>query len=616
VLSGARLLTAFSRSGSLWVATGQTQQGQVYGEPQPGFDGATYPEDLFIDDRPLRHVTALAAVAPGSWYFDYAADAIYFADDPTGRTVETSVTRLAFWGTSGGVAIRNLRIEKYANQPQVGAIGGQFHGADWTIANCDVRLNHGLGIGMGDRGHAARNHVHDNGQMGIGGNGADLLVEGNEIDHNNFARINPGWEAGGTKWALTQRLIVRGNFSHHNGGPGLWTDTDNIDTLYENNRVEDNENEGIVHEISYRAVIRGNTVLRNGWGDWAGRGWLWNAGIGVHASPDVEVVGNTLRGNFNGIVGIQQGRGAGAYGPYLVQNLNVHDNLVVQETVPASGYLSASGIVQDVGDTAVFTSRNNRWTNDTYYLGQNSHPFAWMNDWRTDSEWRGFGQDVSGAFNRTPEPPPTPTPSQAVWLSDLTWTAATSGWGPVERDRSNGENAGGDGRPLTLAGVVSAKGLGMHAAADVRYALDGLYTRFLTDIGVDDEVGANGSVAFQIWVDGVKRYGSRTMRGTTATRSLSIDVTGARDLRLVVTDGGDGGAYDHADWAKARLFPVGYAGASVAELIETVSEDAPVDATVDDGEGTQRGCGLGSGTAIVLSLLALGFVRRTTSRGA
>ena len=49
------------------------------------------------------------------------------------------------------------------------------------------------------------------------------------------------------------------------------------------------------------------------------------------------------------------------------------------------------------------------------------------------------------------------------YLSDLTWTSATNGWGPVEKDKSNGEQAAGDGRTITLNTVTFAKGLGAHA---------------------------------------------------------------------------------------------------------------------------------------------------------
>src|SRR5688572_4943333 len=59
------------------------------------------------------------------------------------------------------------------------------------------------------------------------------------------------------------------------------------------------------------------------------------------------------------------------------------------------------------------------------------------------------------------------------YLSDREWTSASNGWGPVERDRSNGESAGGDGRTLALNGVTYAKGLGVHASSDVRFTLAG-----------------------------------------------------------------------------------------------------------------------------------------------
>jgi beta-galactosidase len=43
------------------------------------------------------------------------------------------------------------------------------------------------------------------------------------------------------------------------------------------------------------------------------------------------------------------------------------------------------------------------------------------------------------------------------------------------------------------------------------------------------------------------------MTGSTATRTVSVDLAGRNELRLVVTDAGDGGASDHADWADAKL---------------------------------------------------------------
>lgn len=139
------------------------------------------------------------------------------------------------------------------------------------------------------------------------------------------------------------------------------------------------------------------------------------------------------------------------------------------------------------------------------------------------------------------------------FVSDLTPTATTNGWGPAERDQSNGENASGDGNPITVNGRTYGKGLGVHAGSTVQYALDRVCSAFKADIGIDQEVGTNGSVVFQVWTDGVKLYESGLMRGSTQPQSLSIDVSGRQQLSLVVTDGSDGVTSDHADWADARV---------------------------------------------------------------
>ena len=144
----------------------------------------------------------------------------------------------------------------------------------------------------------------------------------------------------------------------------------------------------------------------------------------------------------------------------------------------------------------------------------------------------------------------------AVYLSDLTATAAANGWGLIEKDKSNGEIGANDGNVLTLSGLTYTKGLGVHSGSDTTYTLGGNYTRFISDIGVDDEVGNNGSVVFQVLADGVQIYDSGLMTGNTATKTVNVDVTGKQNLRLVVTDSGDNNFYDHADWANARLTSV------------------------------------------------------------
>jgi glucose/arabinose dehydrogenase len=149
------------------------------------------------------------------------------------------------------------------------------------------------------------------------------------------------------------------------------------------------------------------------------------------------------------------------------------------------------------------------------------------------------------------QPPP---PGNDVSLSDLEWVSATNGWGPVERDRSNGEQGSGDGGAITLDRVTYAKGLGTHAPSEIIYNLGGNYTNFISDLGIDGEVDTRGSVTFEVWADGVKIFDSGLQKGSYLPLSVNLNVTGRQQLRLVVTDGATDGVFsDHADWAGARL---------------------------------------------------------------
>ncbi|MGD1221809.1 NPCBM/NEW2 domain-containing protein [Streptomyces krungchingensis] len=144
-------------------------------------------------------------------------------------------------------------------------------------------------------------------------------------------------------------------------------------------------------------------------------------------------------------------------------------------------------------------------------------------------------------------------PSGVSPLGDLPWLSTTNGWGPVERNTSNGESAAGDGRPITLGGVTYAKGVGVHAESTVEYYTGKACETVTADVGVDDEKGAKGTVAFEIWADDVKVASTGVLTNAMPAQPVTADVTGAQVVRLVVTDGGDGIDSDHADWADAKL---------------------------------------------------------------
>lgn len=140
-------------------------------------------------------------------------------------------------------------------------------------------------------------------------------------------------------------------------------------------------------------------------------------------------------------------------------------------------------------------------------------------------------------------------------LGDLTPLGTpVNGSGPIEINRSNGGAAAGDGRTITLDRIPYPKGIGVSAPSELRYELGGACTgHFISDVGVDDEVGDQGSVVFQVWLDGQQVFDSGVMTGKDLRKTVNVSVAGKRELRLVVTDAGDGNAFDHADWGAARV---------------------------------------------------------------
>ena len=422
ILNGSQLLTSFNREGDLWVATGQTQQG--WRHPGAYCESADsrclYPENLYLDDTPLHHVTNLNAVESGTWFFDYDNDRIYFADDPTGKKVETSVTDYAFHSDADDVTIRDLTIEKFANYAQRGVILSrvfhrthQTYGHHWVIENNLIQLNHGAGITAGHGARIINNRVLRNGHIGInGGWGRNTLVEGNEIAYNNWAGFRWTWEAGGAKWYYSDGLVVRNNHVHHNVGPGLWTDIDTINTLYEHNLVEHNTAVGIFHEISYAATIRHNMVRYNGIGPgYEQHVYVFGSGILISSSSDVTVYRNVLQGNWGGIAALQSNRGVGQHGTYHVRNLHVHDN-DVEMTYWEDGYsgsgtptgvASMTGLFRAGGPTDIWDEEaNNRFEGNRYTItsGTSEH-WHWQGSRRDFTTWQALGNDQTGQLCTT-----------------------------------------------------------------------------------------------------------------------------------------------------------------------------------------------------------------------
>jgi hypothetical protein len=405
VLNGSRLLTSFARSGNYWVVDGQTQRGTANGRCLPGYSGCQHPEDLFFNNVPLQRVETLAQVATGKWYFDYDTASVYFVDNPTGKTVEIGVTTHAFSGRAANVTIMGLTIEKYAVPAQDGAIScydatNVCLGSGWTIESNEIRLNHGAAVRLANNQVIQSNYIHHNGQEGLTGSGSNILIQNNEIAFNNTLGFDFGWEAGGTKFSNTTNLVVQGNYVHDNKGPGLSLDYQTFNWLIQGNRTSGNYAAGILDELGYDGTARYNIVEKDGSYPGKTTPSMWyGCGIQVSASQNAQVYGNAVIGNSNGICAVSNSRGSGDRGAFLVQNLSIHDNVIVQSSGSAVGAVADSGEYLNVYSS----SWNNHWTSNSYKLsspGGNFYTWSGGPSYASMSatRWQSFGQDTAGTW--------------------------------------------------------------------------------------------------------------------------------------------------------------------------------------------------------------------------
>ncbi|MEF3353621.1 NPCBM/NEW2 domain-containing protein [Paenibacillus sp. GYB006] len=143
--------------------------------------------------------------------------------------------------------------------------------------------------------------------------------------------------------------------------------------------------------------------------------------------------------------------------------------------------------------------------------------------------------------------------SNLEYVSDLTAESTKVGYGQFKKDTAPGGNA----ITLLRQGLAAtyAKGIGVHANSEVVYDLEGKgYDFFESYIGLDYAMDrTRASAIFEVYVDGEKKFSSDVMKASTEHKFIKIPVTGAKKVKLVTSDAGDGNAQDHTVWADAKF---------------------------------------------------------------
>jgi hypothetical protein len=172
--------------------------------------------------------------------------------------------------------------------------------------------------------------------------------------------------------------------------------------------------------------------------------------------------------------------------------------------------------------------------------------------------WNGATSSVATVeiLQKAPECPPEP-PLPTVYLDAL--KPLVNKFGGVSKIAPGTSVSCG---PLKVNGKVYAHGVGSHSPGLAVYAIPAGATRFVALAGLDEKVRNHprASVVFQIYGD-VLEMGEKPVL-LAESPGLSVRTIGHwafdvplnaryRQIRLVVTDAGDGNTADHADWVDA-----------------------------------------------------------------
>mgnify|MGYP000845700731 FL=1 len=335
-LKGSDVVTNWSREGNMWKATGNFQNfcHVCTTNIKPEVEGmAAYPEQVFINDKPLTQVGSKAEVGPGKFYVEDATQttrsgghfnpgrqdtvSYYLGSDPTAGTTEISQRTRAFTTTGENFKLQGINISQYApNQtwgfkdPQLddkaGPIAISINGKNSLVQDVIVAQNSNSGLFLDKAsGSVVKNSQFlDNGGNGAGANRIENAVfENNTFSNNNAA----GFETNGsycTSWCgmADVKVTHAENFTFRNNVvdysksgstnsdiavakrhqlPGFWCDEGCINTNIVNNYFT-NVQMAIFYEVSHTGIIASNIIEGSG------------SGILVSGSSKTKIYNNSI----------------------------------------------------------------------------------------------------------------------------------------------------------------------------------------------------------------------------------------------------------------------------------------------------------------------------------
>lgn len=290
-------------------------------------------------------------------------------------------------------------FEHFGNASGPSWVSPVIMSAGWVVKGSEFRENFNSGLAvLGDDARVSNVRTHHNGRYGLTVTHAcdgcpgpkGVVVENSEIAYNNTRRLDPGYDAGGTKFSAgTIGTVVRRNKIHHNFGSGLWFDSLNKSARIYRNRIFENYRWGIIWEASYGGVeIHHNSLSGNGVGD--GSSNPYNGQIVVADSDGgtsgIEIFDNEVFGSAFPITLIDGSDRSGS-----TRSVTVRDNVMTLQ--------GDANLVGGFGVDLFSSDAHNRFERNTYRVrDRDASHWAWNGQTLTWPQWRAIGHDNEGSL--------------------------------------------------------------------------------------------------------------------------------------------------------------------------------------------------------------------------
>jgi hypothetical protein len=147
-------------------------------------------------------------------------------------------------------------------------------------------------------------------------------------------------------------------------------------------------------------------------------------------------------------------------------------------------------------------------------------------------------------------------PSKAEWrlhLGPITSRKVSQEWGEPR------EGVSVTGEKVIVAGVPYDRVFGVHARSEAIFQVNKHFSGLSIKAGLPDYISqqdngrTKGTVEFEIYGDGKKLWSSGIVRAGTPALETTVTLSEVKELKLSVTDAGDGNNFDHACWLDAQL---------------------------------------------------------------